>query len=383
MLDMIDVLKFIKETKNKKAIFFGTGACGEQLSEILPFEIAYFVDNNQKKWNTTYLGYQVYSPEVLKKEDKEKIAVIICSMYANDIAMQLQNMGFKEKVNYLNAYDIYLSIVSTRQQVIKLDFPVNPVPRYGYGKPPHKMLYDIINSNRAMYECILQDFSRYKAYLADIPLTASKEDIILPHWLNRAIPGLDAASIYYMVAKYKPLKWYEVGSGNSTKFAKSAIVNHKLNTEIMAVDPYPCNEMDLICDTLYKQPLEEINTSLFQQLTANDILFVDNSHRCFSNSDVTTVFLDIFPYLKSGVIVGIHDIFLPYDYPPDWNEWYFSEQYLLAVSLLAKGNGLEIILPNAFISLDEQLLKCSAPLWDGWSTEQIHKGGGIFWFMIK
>jgi hypothetical protein len=377
---MLDILKFIKDAKNKRAICFGTGACGEKISEILPVEIAYFIDNDSQKWNTTFKEYPVNSPEVLKKEDKERIVIFICSMYVDEITLQLQSMGFEEKVHYLNAHDIYLS---TRQQLIKLDFPVHPVPRYGYGKPPHKMLYDIINSKRGKYESILQDIIKHKDYIVKIPLQASKTDSIFPHWLNGAMPGLDAVTIYHMIAENKPQRWFEVGSGNSTKFAKYAINTQKLSTELVVVDPYASSAMEAICDTLDRQPLEESDTSLFQQLTANDILFIDNSHRCFSNSDVTTVFMDIIPYLKSGVVVGIHDIFLPYDYPPEWNDWYYSEQYVLAAYLLAKGNGLEIILPNAFISHDEKLLECVAPLWDGWTTEKIEKSGGIFWFVIK
>lgn len=349
-------------------------------SQILPLEIAYFVDNDPKKWNTTCKGYPVYNPEVLNKEDKEKLVIIICSMYANDISSQLLSMGFTEKIHYLNAYNIYLS---TRHQVIMLDFPVKFVPRYGYGKPPHKMLYDIINSNRIEYKGILQDIIKHKDYIVEIPLLDSKVDLTLPHWLNGAMPGLDAVTIYHMIADYKPKRWFEVGSGNSTKFAKYAINTQKLNTKILTVDPYPRSEIESICNTQYRQPVEEIDTTLFQQLAANDILFIDNSHRCFSNSDVTTVFMDIIPYLKSGVIVGIHDIFLPYDYPPEWNDWYYSEQYVLAAYLLAKGNGLEIILPNAFISYDEKLLERIAPLWDGWASEKIQKNGGIFWFIIK
>jgi hypothetical protein len=377
---MINLLKFIKESKNKKAICFGTGVCGEVISGILPFEIAYFVDNDSEKWNTTCKGYPVYSPEVLTKEDKEQIVIFICSMYVNEISLQLQSMGFEEKVQYLNAHDIYLS---TRQQLIKLDFPVHPVPRYGYGKPPHKMLYDIIDSNRGKYESILQNIIKHRDNIVEIPLEASKTDSTFPHWLNGAMPGLDAVTIYHMIAEYKPQKWFEVGSGNSTKFAKYAIETQQIDTTLLVVDPYASNVMESICNTVYRQPVEEIDTNLFQDLAANDILFIDNSHRCFSNSDVTTVFLDVIPYLKPGVVVGIHDIFLPYDYPQEWNDWYYSEQYLLATYLLAKGNGLEIILPNAFISYDEKLLECIAPIWDGWETEGILKAGGIFWFIIK
>jgi len=98
------------------------------------------------------------------------------------------------------------------------------------------------------------------------------------------------------------------------------------------------------------------------------------------NSDVTVTFLDIIPRLKPGVLVEIHDIFLPYDYPPHWKNRYYSEQYLLAVSLLAKGNQYDILLPNAFIS-KKPILNILNPIFSG--VKGINRGGGSFWLKIK
>ena len=93
--------------------------------------------------------------------------------------------------------------------------------------------------------------------------------------------------------------------------------------------------MDAVCDTVIRQPLETLDTAgIIENLQAGDILFVDGSHRCFTNSDVTVVFLEILPRLQPGVLVHFHDILLPYDYPPAWSRRYYSEQYLLACWLL-------------------------------------------------
>jgi hypothetical protein len=35
---------------------------------------------------------------------------------------------------------------------IYLDYSINTSPRYGWGKPPHRMLYDVISANRVQYE---------------------------------------------------------------------------------------------------------------------------------------------------------------------------------------------------------------------------------------
>jgi hypothetical protein len=95
-----------------------------------------------------------------------------------------------------------------------------------------------------------------------------------------------------------------------------------------------CAEIDRLCDSVIRRPLEELDLSIFDDLEPGDFLFIDSSHRTFSNSDVTVVFMDVLPRLRTGVIVHFHDIFWPYDYLPEWANQYYSEQYLLHSYLL-------------------------------------------------
>jgi hypothetical protein len=55
------------------------------------------------------------------------------------------------------------------------------------------------------------------------------------------------------------------------------------------------------------------------------------------------------------VIVHLHDIFLPWDYPPEWNRRMYSEQYLLAAMLLCPTQPFKVLLPNYFIYRDLEL----------------------------
>ena len=87
-------------------------------------------------------------------------------------------------------------------------------------------------------------------------------------------------------------------------------------------------------------------TQIFTTLKQGDTVFIDNSHRSFMNSDVTTVMLDILPQLKPGVRIGIHDIFLPFDYFQSWSERGYNEQYLLACYLIANPKYFRIDLPS-------------------------------------
>jgi hypothetical protein len=267
-------------------------------------------------------------------------------------------------------------------QLILLEYPIRPTPRYGYGKPPHPRLYEIIDRDRNKYKNTLESFLSFKEYFLKIPVRTA-DSSQEPCWINGWLPGLDSAAIYSFLCLNNPKRFFEIGSGYSTKLARKAILNHKLQTKITSIDPHPRAEIDSICDTVIRQSLEDTNLKIFNELEAGDILYVDGSHRCFTNSDATVFFLDILPRLKAGVFVEIHDILLPYDYPPEWEEGYCSEQYLLAVYILAEGNKFNIVLPNAFISKDPELNRILDPLWHNPEMKDVEKHGGSFWIKTK
>ena len=97
---------------------------------------------------------------------------------------------------------------------------------------------------------------------------------------------------------------------------------------------------------MVRQPLEDVDPHFFQRVTPGDIVFIDASHRSFTNSDTTAFFLDVLPTLPDETLVQIHDIYLPDDYPPQWNDRYYNEQYLLATWLLADGHEYAVALPE-------------------------------------
>jgi len=268
------------------------------------------------------------------------------------------------------------------QQAIFLQYRVNPVPRYGYGKPPHPMIYDVLNRNRDGYKQILEGLLKYEEWFLKIPLRTSIPQE--PCWINRWLPALDSVTLYSFLCQNNPKNYIEVGSGHSTKFAKRAIRDHGLRTKITSVDPNPRVEVDSICDSVIRRPLEDVDLRLFDALDAGDIFYVDGSHYCFMNSDVTVVFLEVLPRLPHGVFVHLHDILLPYDYPPTWGKYYFSEQYLLAMSLLGNPNAFNIILPNFFVSEDNELKQILEPLWSNPQLQPIRSHHGwSFWMETK
>ena len=151
---------------------------------------------------------------------------------------------------------------------------------------------------------------------------------------------------------FAPKTYLEIGSGHSTRFARRAIVDGSLPTKITAIDPHPRANISQLSDSIIRARLEDTDLSIFDQLEAGDIVLFDGTHRSFVNSDVTVFFLEVLPRLARGVLVLIHDVYLPYDYPPGTP--FYNEQYLLAAYMEA-GNKLELVLPNAYVTRDEEL----------------------------
>ena len=273
--------------------------------------------------------------------------------------------------------------LSPKFQNIFLDYKVDMRPRYGHGLPAHKGLYEIINAHRSDYELILKEALEYKEQFWIIKDSSIEKDSIKPAWNNGFLPGLDIIAIYAILAKFKPSKYIEIGSGNSTKVAYKAKKELGLTTKIISIDPMPRAEIDSLADEVHRKPFENLDFDIVDLLEENDILFVDNSHRILPNSDSMVFYMEILPRLKKGVIVHIHDIYLPYDYPQFMCDRAYSEQYGLAMYLLANPEKYKTIFPNYFVSEDKELSSILSPIWDGDSMKNVERHGGSFWIRIE
>lgn len=266
------------------------------------------------------------------------------------------------------------------RQVLSLNYPFTPRARWGHGQPPHPELYELIGRRRSEYAGTLKGFLDYaeplRAIAVDEPASPAE-----PNWLSSWLPLLDAVALYGMLCRYRPKRYIEIGSGYSTKFARRAIADHDLPTELVSIDPQPRAEIDRLCDRVIRRRLEDADLEVFSTLATGDVLYMDGSHRCFPNSDVTVFFLEILPRLAPGVVVQIHDVSLPYDYPHGGLKRFYSEQYLLAVHLLARGASAEILLPNAFIAEEPDLVAHLDPLWNALGLGSAQKHGFGFWMV--
>ncbi|RLD93216.1 MAG: class I SAM-dependent methyltransferase [Bacteroidetes bacterium] len=273
--------------------------------------------------------------------------------------------------------------LSPRYQNLFLEYKVKLKPRYGHGLPAHPELYKIIDANRETYIKLLKKALANKKNIWAIRDSKVETDNNKPAWNNGYLPGLDIIGIYTMLARFKPKRYIEIGSGNSTRVAHKAFIEKDLSTEFISIDPKPRAEIDQIPNRMIREPFENVNLDIVAELNANDILFLDNSHRILPNSDSMVFFMEILPRLKRGVIVHLHDIYLPYDYPQFMCDRFYSEQYALAIYLLANPDKYETILPNYFISEDKELSELIAPIWDHENLKDVERHGGSYWIRIK
>lgn len=242
-------------------------------------------------------------------------------------------------------------------------------------------LYAMLKEGRGGYEELLRAFGAHMDRFLRIPVRPRPGGHPgEPAWVNGWFPGLDGVVLYGLLAELNPRLYVEVGSGNSTKFARKAIKDHGLRTRIFSIDPQPRAEVDQLCDHVERVPFEELPPERFLEFTAEDVLFVDCSHRSFQGSDVTVFFTEVLPVLPRGLVYGIHDIWLPQDYPDHWKDRFYNEQYLLAAYLFGGADGDQVLLPNAYVSFFEpELVALFDRLWKSPEHEGIEPGGGAFW----
>ena len=156
---------------------------------------------------------------------------------------------------------------SHRTKLIKVDYGYCCKPR-----PSLKKLSDIIHRNEESYTGVISHLKSIENIYSAINLDAG-DSHIAPFWRNGWFSGLDGISLYGLIAKNNPNFYIEVGSGNSTKFVRQSIKDHSLKTKIISIDPRPRSEIDEICDTVIRQPLEEADLTVFQNASVNDLVF--------------------------------------------------------------------------------------------------------------
>ena len=151
-----------------------------------------------------------------------------------------------------------------------------------------------------------------------------------PRWGQDWFPRLDGAAAYAMVRTREPSAIVEVGSGHSTRFMARAVRDGGLRTRITAIDPAPRAALGGLGIDVIESTVQEAGSAPFAHLAQGDVLSIDSSHVLMPGSDVDFLLNRILPSLEPGVLIHIHDVFLPDEYPPEWAWRGYNEQLCVA-----------------------------------------------------
>ena len=158
---------------------------------------------------------------------------------------------------------------------------------------------------------------------------------------NTMFGKMDALLAHGMVRYFKPSRVVEVGSGQSSRVTVNGIIqNEKLDGSLCALkilEPKPgrlplplqtgavFTDRGLKSSMTFKQIFMEQDTlGTYTALQADDILFIDSSHRIglffipewklpgpVLFTDLLMFFTEIIPRLNAGVVIHVHDIPFP------------------------------------------------------------------------
>ena len=204
-------------------------------------------------------------------------------------------------------------------------------------RPPYAALAERFAEAEPSFERVLGLIDAH----ADALLAIGGEPPPAPRWTQDWFPRLDAAAAYAIVRDRAPARLVEVGSGHSTRFYARAVADGGLVTAITAIDPAPRADITRLDVDIVRATVQQADLTLFSTLAAGDILSIDSSHILMPGTDVDMLLNVVLPSLPPGVLVHVHDIFLPDGYPETWTWRGYNEQ--LGVAALIHGGGYRLI----------------------------------------
>lgn len=226
---------------------------------------------------------------------------------------------------------------------------------------------------------LLREFA---AFYAEMPFTARPTPANRYWFENEMYSYGDALVFYSMLRAVRPPRVIEVGSGFS-----SAVLLDTNDlflggaTQVTLIEPFPGDRLDALLrgsdrERVRVMPtaVQDVDPAVFDVLRSGDILFIDSTHVCKTGSDVNFLYFEILPRLAPGVVVHVHDIAFPFEYPEDWvyggRAW--NEAYLLRAFLCGNAS-YEIAYWNHMIALHHRAeLERALPL-------ALNNPGGSIW----
>jgi hypothetical protein len=330
--------------------------------------------------------YAASSPEVAIDSVKARREIESAPAALREIADEVNrgNIEISELSQFIAAV-MPLCLQSTEYRELFLDwerhgFHVTPVhfyepipdtqslPETLWGQPSELVGIDMNQSTQL--DLLRNHFSKLRDEYNNLPVEP-------PPGQKRPFRGVDALVAYCMIRYFQPELIAEVGSGWSSLVLGQSAAKNK-NSALISIDPFPSDVLRKGFPglrSLIKKRIQDIDLEFFTQLGSGDVLFIDSSHTVKIGGDVNYLFLEVLPRLKPGVIVHVHDIFLPFEYRRDWvlDEFRFwTEQYILQ-AFLTFNSQFEVLLANSYLNhYHQQELKSAFPGLSSWA-------GGSFW----
>lgn len=169
-----------------------------------------------------------------------------------------------------------------------------------------------------------------------------------PRWRQDWFPRLDAAAAYALVCARTPRLLVEVGSGHSTRWFARATADAGHSLRLIAIDPAPRATLAGLPVEIVRSMVQDAGDAPFTRLAAGDILSIDGSHVLMPGTDVDFLLNRVLPRLPAGVLVHMHDVFLPEGYPAEWAWRGYNEQ--LAVAPMLHGRGYRILWSSHWVA---------------------------------
>lgn len=239
-----------------------------------------------------------------------------------------------------------------------------------------------LSLNKADQLALLYDLEHL---YVDIPYITENTTGLRYYFNNNTFEYSDAIFLHLLIRHFRPKRIIEVGSGFSSAVmldTNELFFNNSI--DLTFIEPYAerlkrlMKPADFGRVTLVEKKLQDVETTLFGQLEAGDMLFVDSTHVSKTGSDVNVILFDLLPVLPEGVLIHFHDVFYPFEYPKDWvvgwSGFGWNEIYLLR-AFLTHNDKYRIILFNTYLEY----------LYEDWFMEHmplcLRDKGGSLWLM--
>lgn len=210
-------------------------------------------------------------------------------------------------------------------------------------RPPYPAMQALFQAAEPRFGEVLEwidGFATALAAIGDAPAPA-------PHWDQAWFPRLDAAAAYAITRRLRPARVVEVGSGHSTRFFARALADGGIDGTIVAIDPAPRASLAGLPVEFLRTTVQAAGWAPFAALEPGDILSIDSSHILMPGTDIDTLLGSVLPMLPAGIVLHVHDIFLPDDYPAAWAWRGYNEQ--LGIQALLLGGRWEVLFAARYV----------------------------------